>query len=205
MLKPAECVERLNTREFDGLDPIFKGYTIELWNEGDIEGVLAMMSNERCMNFVVDNLYLLKEVGMYERALLRAYTSIRTNYSGWQMDLLKFLFCRADHQKLREAGDPIPDRATFTLYRGVSGIGRRRRVNSFSWTESPNTAAWFAKRFCHLPEPAVFVVTVPNESIMACSKGRNEAEYLVRLPLPMRPKRLKELPEPILERKNWDP
>jgi hypothetical protein len=194
-------VNGLNTRTIDQHPLIFK-QAIEYWEEGNIEGVLAMMSNERRIGFVVDNMHLLSEIGKYEEALLHAYTGIRTNYANWSVDFLGFLFARADSQKLRETGDPIPDQAEFILYRGVSGRGRRRRVNSFSWTESPNIAAWFAKRFCDLPDPAVFAITVSDGSIMACSSDRSEAEYLLRLPLPTKPKRLRELPEAFSPRDN---
>lgn len=180
-------------------DPSILEMAMESWKEGDVVGVLAMMSNELSMGFVIDNWPLLKKIGKYEEALLHAYQSIRTNYSTWSMDLLRILFMQADIEKLRKVGDPIPDQETFILYRGVSGVGRKRRVSSLSWTESPNTAAWFAKRY-GLPDPAVFMVTVPKESIMACSFDRNEREYLLRLPLPVKPKRLKEMPEAFLPR-----
>ena len=180
-------------------DPSILEMAMESWKEGDVVGVLEMMSNELSMGFVIDNWPLLKKIGKYEEALLHAYQSIRTNYSTWSMDLLRILFMQADIEKLRKVGDPIPDQETFILYRGVSGVGRKRRVSSLSWTESPNTAAWFAKRY-GLPDPAVFMVTVPKESIMACSFDRNEREYLLRLPLPVKPKRLKEMPEAFLPR-----
>jgi hypothetical protein len=191
-------IEELNTREIP--NPLLD-LAKDRWEEDDILGVLCLMSNESSMGFVADNWYVLKKHGKYEEALLHAYITIRTNYSNWSMDILKFLFAQTDIEKLRKLGDPIPDKDTFTLYRGVNGIGRQRRVNSFSWTESPTTAAWFAKRFDR-PDPAVFTLTVPNESIMAFIMERNEEEYLVKLPLPTKPKRLKELPEAIIRRHN---
>lgn len=193
-------LEELNLRVFYEYNtPEIRECATQCWKEGDVVGVLSMMSNERRMDFVVDNWFLLKEKGKYEEALLHAYQSIRTNYSNWSMDLLRFLFIQADVETLRKTGYPIPDQDTFTLYRGVSGIGRKRRVNSFSWTDSPNTAAWFAMRF-DLLNPAVFTVTVPNKSVMACFYDRNEREYLLQLPLPIKPKRLKEIPEAFLTR-----
>lgn len=193
-------LEELNLRVFyEYNEPEIREIAAQCWEEGNVVGVLCMMSNERSMGFIADNWFLLKKIGNYEEALLHAYQSIRTNYSNWSMDMLRFLFNRADIEILRKTGDPIPDQDTFTLYRGVSGIGRKRRVNSFSWTDSPNTAAWFARRF-DLLNPAVFTVTVPNKSVMACCYDRNEREYLLQLPLPIKPKRLKKIPEAFLLR-----
>ncbi len=196
-------MEELNIRTIDK-HPLVMKMSMKYWKEGDVVGVLSMMSNERSMCFVADNWHLLKEIGRYEEALLHAYQMTRTNYSDWSMHLLRFLFRQADIQKLRATGDPIPDQETFTLYRGVSGQGRKRRVNSLSWTDSPSIAAWFARRFSDLPDPAVFTITVSNEIIMACCRDRNENEYILRLPLPVKPKRLKEMPEPILNRTNFN-
>jgi hypothetical protein len=192
-------IEELNTRVIPK-DPFTFERTMEAWEKGDIEEVLMWLGDERRMGFVADNWYVLQEKGFYEKALLKAHAGIRINYAHWGIDVLRFLFRVADIEKLRRAGDPIPDKSTFTLYRGVSGKTRKRRVNSFSWTESPNIAAWFATRFkgCGIGDPAVFTITVPNESIMAHILDRNEAEYLVKLPLPTKPKRLKELPEALL-------
>jgi hypothetical protein len=170
------------------------------WEKGDVSGVFATMPNTHCLAFVFDNLPLLKKIGKYEEALFHSYIGTRTNHSNWSMDVLSFLFQQADVEILRKTGDPIPDQDVFTLYRGVSGIGRKRRVNGLSWTDSLNTAAWFARRFCDLPDPAVFKVVIPNESIMACCNERKEKEYLLRLPLPVKPKRLKNMPEVFLQK-----
>ena len=192
----------VNTRAFHNQDPSTIKIAMKYWKEGNIEGIICMMSNGQTMGFVADNWYLLKKTGNYEKALLDSHVLIRTNYSNWSLNVLNFLFMQADIEILRKTGDPIPDQETFTLYRGVSGVGRKRRVSGISWTDSPNTAAWFANRFSglNLKDPAVFKVTVPNESIMACCFDRQEREYLVRMPLPVKPKRLKIMPEAFLPR-----
>ena len=123
----------------------------------------------------------------------------QTNHSNHSMSEIRMMFNFADTEKLRAAGEPIPEQESFTLYRGVSGRTCKRRVNGFAWTESPNTAAWFAMRF-NLEDPAVFAVTVPRDSILARCTGRKESEYLLKLPLPMKPKRLKIMPEAYLPR-----
>lgn len=194
-------MRELNLETFDN-HPLIVKSVIEDCKEGNVPHIQSVISEEITMCFIFDNRHLLKEMDRYEEALLYAYQATRTNNSHWSMDVLRFLFELADIEKLRTAGDPIPDQETFTLYRGVSGQGRKRRVNSFSWTDLPGTAAWFASRFCNLPDPAVFTITVPNEIVMACCRDRNENEYLLRLPLPVKPKRLKEMPVPILNKTN---
>jgi hypothetical protein len=164
--------------------------------KGDIIIAMVFLPNTQHLNFVFDNLNPLREIGKYEEALLHAYIAPRTNFADWPFSDIRFLFDNADPDKLRVEGDSIPDQKEFTLYRGVSGKGRARRVNGYSWTESPNIAAWFAMRFADLEDPAVFKITVPREQILACSHDKNEKEYILKLPLPKRPRRLKEMPEP---------
>lgn len=120
---------------------------------------------------------------------MREYLKTRSNYTNWSFDMILFLFSIAKPNKLRATGDPIPDQEFFTLYRGVAGNGRKRRVNGISWTSSPKVAAWFAKRYDWLEDPAVFKITVPNNQVLACINDRNEKEYLLKLPLPGKPKR----------------
>jgi hypothetical protein len=172
----------------------------ECWEKGDVFGVMSCMPYSANLAFVFDNMDSLVRMGKYEECFLRAYSRIKTNLSNWDMGALKLLFDHADKVKLRKAGDPIPEQEIFTLYRGVSGNGKQRRVHGFSWTSSPNTAAWFAKRFLDLglSDPAVYIVTVTNGSILACLNGRNENEYLLGLPLPVKPIRLKVMPEAFL-------
>lgn len=169
--------------------------SLEYWKQGEISGVLAMSSNQVGMAFVADNFPLLQEKGMYEEALWCAYSSINTNHHTWDIHLFNLLFSEADSDKLRKEGDPIPDKDTFTLYRGVAGNGSARRVNGISWTGSPNVAAWFALRY-KMNDPTVFKVTVPKDSILIHYNGRKEDEYILRLPLPVKPKRVVPMPEP---------
>ena len=65
------------------------------------------------------------------------------------------------------AGDPLPE-PTFTLYRGGAGrADRHDESGGFSWTASRERAQWFADRFPILHDPAVYTVTVGEESILA--------------------------------------
>ncbi|MFZ7128142.1 MAG: hypothetical protein ACOWWM_18455 [Desulfobacterales bacterium] len=161
----------------------------EAWGSGDIESVLAWMDNSLELAFVFDNHAALLARGLYERALINAYQDTRSNFLGWTLPALKFLFNKANPEKLRAEGDPMPERERYTLYRGVSGKRHERRVSGISWTDSMETARWFANRF-DLLGPAVYTITVSADDILAYLNGRNESEYLLRLPPPKKPRRI---------------
>jgi hypothetical protein len=50
---------------------------------------------------------------------------------------------------------------TFTVYRGVAGLGRQCRVSGFSWTLDLPRACWFAVRLS--PAAATLKGDVPHE------------------------------------------
>lgn len=175
------------------INPHLHEQCLAKWEKKDIHGVLCCcMNNTAGLYFVLDNMQTLKEAGKYEEALLFAYTGTRTNWSRLGMRYINLLFKAADRQKLVEAGEPIPAFDSLQLYRGVGGSGPARRVHSYSWTGSLEKAVWFAKRakIFGCADPAVFTITVQREHILAYSHDREEAEYLLALPLPSKPKRV---------------
>ena len=106
----------------------------------------------------------------------------RVNTAGWRLSDLDVLFKCADRERLRAAGDPLPPCGCFTLYRGVAGVKRRRREAGYSWTRSPERAAWFAMRF-HLGDPALLVTNVNAEDVLAYlgdEKERGEELFCAR-------------------------
>jgi hypothetical protein len=153
----------------------------ENWIKGDILAVLICMPNTRNLRFVWDNFPILKERGFYEVALLHSWTITRTNYSGWPVSAIEFLFQIADRKRLREAGDPLPGDGPFTVFRGVSGNGAKRRVRGISWTASLERAVWFAKRF-PFEKPTVFKAIVGEPLIYAFCNDRDESEFLCDIP-----------------------
>jgi hypothetical protein len=154
---------------------------VQAFEVGDALGFLLLASNEDGLELVYRNAGALRERGIYEDALLNAYVGCRTNNSRWPMSGLRFLFQLADRVKLLAAGAPLPGEGPFTVYRGVSGTGRRRRVRGFSWTSSPTKARWFAERLM-LNDPAVYRTIVPAGSVLAYVADRQESEYIVDLP-----------------------
>lgn len=147
---------------------------------GDPEGfVYTALSNQHALALVTDNLIALKERGIYEACLLRAFTGCRVNNQQWPDGVLRALFHVADKRKLREAGDPVPDGDSFVLYRGIAGHGRARRPYGYSWTRSIQVASWFARRL-HFPNPSVITTTVEASQVLAYSNARNEDEFIIQ-------------------------
>ena len=163
---------------------------IEAFNAGDAEGFLCRAGNEHSLALVERNATAMVERGIYERALLHAFIMTRANNVGWPLNVLDALFQRGDRAKLLASGDPLPGPGPFVIYRGVAGVGGRRRVRGYSWTGSADQAWWFAARL-GLPDPAVFSLTVEAPHVLAYmhKSGREEDEFIVALPPALKPKR----------------
>ncbi len=169
------------------LDPIptmLHAQAREAFAAGNFRRFLMSAENTAGLALVWKNWEALRKRGIYEAALLDAFTSTRTNNAGWSASDLEFFFSLADRAQLLAAGEPLPGPGPFTLYRGVSGKGRRRRVRGLSWTSSIEKARWFADRYPGLDDPAVFRVNVEADAVLAYlhEQGRQEAEFIVMLP-----------------------
>lgn len=165
------------------------------WAVKDIEGVFCYLGNQYHMALVCDNFLLLKESGVYEKALLHSFTSPRVNNANISSSTLQFLFQYADREKLIKEGDPLPGPGPFTVYRGVAGRGAKRRVRGISWTASLDRAIWFAKRFAELPimeKPTVYQATITAEHVYAYCNDREEQEFLCDIPKEMKLKKVWE-------------
>lgn len=177
------------------LDPIpscLRADAIADFEAGDAVGFLSKAGNHDGLDLVSMNLHLLKARGIYEAALLHAFTSTRLNNIRCSMAGLKFLFTTADRQRLLAAGHPLPGPGPFTIYRGVAGRALDRRVRGFSWTASSEQAAWFARRSAKfgLVDPAVYEATVDHSAVLAYSNDRKEQEFIVMLPPTVRTRRI---------------
>jgi len=167
------------------LDPIpevFRADAREAINAGDAE-FLSYASNMDSFHLVFYNQDHLIARGIFEAALLYAVTMPRVNNHHVPPWALACLFRRADRNRLRAAGDPLPGPGPFTLYRGVAGRGAARRVRGYSWTASFEKAKWFAQRLASiLADPTVFRVEAPESWVLAYDNGGNEQEFLLDLP-----------------------
>jgi hypothetical protein len=133
------------------------------------------------LSLVVDTLPVLEGMGLYEVCLLDALDSVKTNFHHWEESVLRQLIQTADRERLRLAG-PVPRSAPLVLYRGVAGSGDARRERGLFWTSKLETAWWFARRFDHLVDPAVYTVVAQDAQILAYDNGRQEETYLLELP-----------------------
>jgi len=197
---PPELKEYDDTGEPDYslISEVLHDMAIEAWEKGDIEGMMLYMGDEKRLFFVENSLKALRGKGLYEKALLCAWVMVKNNWTIYfDTEELEFLFSIADREILYDLGDPLPDKDEFTLYRGIAGEGRMRNECGLSWTSSPNTAAWFATKFEHFVDPAVYRITVERKDIYAHKKNRNEEEYIINLPRDMKPQRLETMPVPI--------
>jgi len=173
------------------LDPIpeaLRDQAAQALQAGDADGFLCAAGNHHGLDLVLHNMAVLKQLGLYERATLRAFIGTSANNAGWtQRDLIGF-FNIGNRERFLAAGDPLPGLGPFTLYRGVAGGGAQRRERGLSWTSELDLAWWFAYRAAGwgLPNPGVVTATVAAEHVIACMHssevGRGENEFIVLLP-----------------------
>jgi hypothetical protein len=117
--------------------PVLEEYMMERWENDDIIGCLSLLSNMDYINFLMANMKPLLDNGYFEKVLLEALTMPKTNLHHIPLGVLRDMVFRiADKEKMRSAGDPIPGKGPFELYRGVSGNGPARRKYGLSWSSS---------------------------------------------------------------------
>jgi hypothetical protein len=180
------------------LDPIprsLRPAAVRHLDEGAVGRFLACADKMAWVALVAMNRDELARRGVYEAALFAALTRSRFNARQVPLDVLRTLVSGADRTRLREAGgEPLPGPGPFTVYRGVAGRGAARDVRGLHWTASLERARWFAERFAHLGDPAVYRVLVHEPDVLAYSKNAGEEEFLVLLPDTATPTRV-GLPE----------
>jgi hypothetical protein len=168
---------------------VFREGAEQAWMQRDVAQILCYIDNLDCLAFVVDNLRSLKIAGLYEEALLDAYFITRVNHHRWELGALQMIFEVADRKVMLGLCEDIPTPLPCTIYRGVSGRGRNRRVRGLSWTLDFEQAKWFATRYKELPSPAVYQYTVKDDRyIYAYSNDRQEQEVVCLLPRHAKPK-----------------
>lgn len=170
--------------------PILHESALEEIEVGNVSGFLGKSEygNQHTLTIVHQNIDALKERGLYEKALIDAFIDSRTNNHQWPARELEALFQFADRERLRAAGNRLPNPGPFTLYRGVAGRAPSRRVRGLSWTSSFDRAKWFAQRWPELGDPAVYRAIVAEEDVLFYTNDRNEEEYVVHLRASYRPR-----------------
>ncbi len=165
----------------------------EAFEDANPDTFLGLADSMLGLDLVAQNRHAFIQKGIYEEALLIALTSAHLNNHHVSSRLIAYLLRLADRERLRAAGDPLPGKGPFRLYRGVAGKGVARRVRGIHWTGTFDRARWFAERAAdrmRLDAPAVFEVTVPESEVLAYTSDRSEDEYLVVLSKGLRPKRV---------------
>lgn len=177
-------------------DPVLRGNAAAAIESGDAETLLRLLDNTIHLHFVYKHFEWLREVGQYEKTLLSAFIATRGNNCHWPLSTLKLLFSLANRDALLAAGDPLPSEGPFTVFRGVAGIGRQRKVRGISWTADREQATWFARRAAlwGFANPAVFEAHVSAANVYAYSNERSEQEFLCDVDRSCRVRRVEVIP-----------
>lgn len=118
----------------------------------------------------------------FEESLVNAWTRSDMIHMKLGHYLMGKLLRRADQDRLRAAGDAIPEGDTFTIYRGCSGGGVNINAarECFSWTHSLDVAEWFAIRWQR--EPVIYRTTIQRQDIVFYNNRSHEMEIVTQLP-----------------------
>jgi len=180
MQRETDTIESL---DLSYIDPNDHQRAIEAFENKSAMGILCLFDNQLGMYFIRDNIVPLLQQGIYESALFYAFVDCRANWASWTTNAIKQLFAFADKQRLRNIGDKLPGKGPFTLYRGVSGTGWKKKIRGISWTASFEKAKWFAERLALIcPGPEVYKAVVPEKYVYAYYNGRNEQEFMCNIP-----------------------
>jgi len=146
------------------------------------------------LRFVLMHRNELAPLGLFEVALVQAWVAAKMNHYNFDTACLEAVLKRwCDRNELRAAADALPAGETFTVYRGVCGKGRYRKVRGLAWTSDLNIACWFAMRFATsgydwAVDPAVYEATVTADEVFFYVNQRKEQEFVCR------PRRVKRMP-----------
>jgi hypothetical protein len=166
---------------FSLIDDIFHKQVLGFIERNDPLGILATLPKGYGLEFIRMNIKSLMAQSIYEETLLHAFSIVKTNWSHVPVCDIKYLFDIADENRLLKAGDPLPEDGPFTLYRGISGNGYKRRKRGISWTSSFKTAKWFAER-SSWPNPEVYMAHVKKKFVYVYDNGREEREFICNIP-----------------------
>lgn len=154
------------------IDRLMRDQALEAIGHRDIVGFLGTERNEKGLELVACNLHPLLANGLLEQAFVEAWIGTRTNWVTFPLRTIRRILRHCGRGRLRAAGDRIPPGDSFTLYRGVAGLGAMRRESGLSWTRSAERAGWFASQFEGVLErPAVLMTKVSRDDVLFYSNG----------------------------------
>jgi hypothetical protein len=136
------------------------------------------------LDVVLDNWPILRDAGLLEEAFIDAWCTQKAGVPNWTPGFCRRVFTNLDRAALLKAGDPLPPGDSFTVYRGVAGVGSKRRVRGYSWSRDEDVAKHFAALRAEtygLPNPTVYSAAIRREHVLAYlgASGREENEFLL--------------------------
>ena len=148
--------------------------------------MLVWLDNHTALDFVFRNLRALIEAGVYERVLVETFIGCQHNWSQWPIHILHMMFNAGDKGKVLSYAQPAPGGFPLTVYRGVAGIGKQRRIRGLSWTTDLDMARWFAERSSQaygLKSPAAYEAQVEQDQFYGYyPDNRGEHEVICIMP-----------------------
>lgn len=176
---------KLKTKE---ATPILRKSLRRHAKDGDVLGMFCTVDSTRAMALLADNSVWFRERGLFERALLLAWSTQKFTL-GWHEEMRYFLLT-SNRKKLVAEGGTLPEGGRFTIYRGITETDMEIRgyraggaVRGISWTLDPKVARTFAASY-GMPGK-VYATEVERGEIFAHLGGstnyRSESEVLVLL------------------------
>src|SRR6266478_3225028 len=166
--------------------PSLRATARERLKTGDVFGFFSTTDSMLSMRLLCDNYYYLKSVGLWEKALLYAWSNQK--YTGgpihndqddsWAV-LMPAILAASNRAKLLEFSDDLPDGDEFTIYRGA----RAEYARGVSWTLALNIAANFPTLWSEASN--IYATKIKRSDIYAyidSGDSRNEKEVVVVLP-----------------------
>ena len=142
-----------------------------------------MAGSHQVLDIVIDNWHVLREANLLEAAFIEAWSKQKHGVHNWTNAFCRAVFAELNRSKLLIAGDPLPAGDFFTVYRGVAGVGIKRRVHGYSWTSDLDIAKGFAERLEQrgLADPGVYRAVIAREKVLAYldASHREEREFLL--------------------------
>lgn len=176
--------------DFSPIDTCLHESAWKTWGSKDPASIMSLVGHERRVELLRKNFVPFKDRGIYETALVSAYThGPCLPPKQWQE-----LFLLADREKLAAAGDPLPT-DSVVVYRGITDCALRKWIRGLSWTTNPSTAAWFASRNSSGDMvSAVYSIRVTPADILFATNERLEEELVIAAWQCGKMKRLLQMP-----------
>lgn len=182
----------MKTLELRTVPTELRKHAEERFEQRDLIGLLILIEGHIRVSFVRDNIQVLKDVGLYEAALLQSLLGSSQTNAHYHPELLLMLLVDADRDRMLSLGDSLPESPDghYTIYRGIAGDPEQysrnglrllkpgRRPNGISWTISLVVATHFATFYDDRKDPVVLSGKIPKDLIYCYTNQRDEHEVM---------------------------